>query len=124
MIGIRRGDYKRIGIGDARNENAGIASRNDDNLVPYAGSLEHIGEIGGLESFRQPSGVDSEAVAGSVRGKDEEQNVAVAVHPFCLRLQCCSERFDGGIAASLRVESHNNRISSESARDDLCSASR
>jgi hypothetical protein len=92
--------------------------------VPYAGSLEHIGEIGGLESFRQPSGVDSEAVAGSVRGKDEEQNVAVAVHPFCLRLQCCGERFDGGIAASLRVEAYDHRIGFEAARDDFRCAGR
>jgi hypothetical protein len=51
MVGIRRGDYKRISVGEARYENARIASRNDHDLVAHARSVEHVGEIGGRQRF-------------------------------------------------------------------------
>src|SRR6266550_71979 len=48
MVGIRRSDHQCISIGDGRYEDAGIASRNDDDLVSYAGSLEHPARLDGL----------------------------------------------------------------------------
>jgi hypothetical protein len=45
VVGICCGDYKRVGIGEARYEDARIASRNDYDLVSHARSIEHLGEI-------------------------------------------------------------------------------
>src|SRR6478672_11603377 len=101
MVGIRRSDHQCIRIGDGRYEYAGIASRNDDHLVSYASSVEHNGQIGRLERFSQPSRIDSKPLLGAVGGKDKKKNIPVAVHLLCLRLQCCSKRFDGRIAAGL-----------------------
>src|SRR5262245_10827803 len=119
MVGIRRSDHQRICIGDGRYEDAGIASRNDDRLVSYAGSLEHNGQIGRLERFSRPSGVDSKPLPGAVGGKDKKKNVLVAVHLLCFRLQRCSKRFDGRIATCLGVESYDNRVGSKSVRNDF-----
>jgi hypothetical protein len=47
-------------------------------------------------------------VAGAVRRKDEKQNVALAIHRFCRRLQCCCKRFDSRIAA-FSIEFYDNR---------------
>jgi hypothetical protein len=51
MMRIRCGDYKRVRIGEARYEDARIASRNDHDLVSHARSVEHFGEIGWRERF-------------------------------------------------------------------------
>ena len=119
MVGIRRSDHQCISIGDEGYEDAGIASRNDDDLVSYAGSREHAGEIGRLERFSRPSRVDSKPLLGAVGGQDKKKNVPVAVHFLCLRLQCCSKRFDGRIATCPGVESYNNRVGSKPVRDDF-----
>src|SRR6266566_6998996 len=119
MVGIRRSDHQCISIGDGRYEDARIASRNDDDLVSYAGSFEHAGEIGRLERFSRPSRVDSKPLMRAVGGKDKKKNVPVAVHLLCLRLQRCSERFDGRIATCLAVESYDNRVGPKSVRDDF-----
>src|SRR6476659_6426748 len=119
MVGIRRSDHQCIRIGDGGYEHAGIASRNDDHLVSYASSVEHNGQIGRLERFSQPSRIDSKPLLGAVGGKDKKKNIPVAVHLLCLRLQCCSKRFDGRIAAGLGVESYDNRVGSKSVRDDF-----
>src|SRR6266403_1992971 len=119
MVGIRRSDHQCIRIGDRRYEDAGIASRNNNHLVSYAGSLEHAGEIGRLERFSRASGGDSKPLLGAVGGKDKKKNIPVAVHLLCLRLQRFSKRFDGGIATCLGVESYDNRAGSKSVRDDF-----
>src|SRR3989442_3496215 len=119
MVSIRRSNHQCISIGDGRYEDAGIASRNDDHLVSYAGSLEQDGQIGRLEHFNRPSRGDSKPLLGAVGGKDKKKNVPVTVHLLCRRLQRCSKRFDGRIATCLCVESHDNWVGSQSVRDDL-----
>src|SRR5262245_14932 len=119
MVAICRSDHQCINIGDGGYEAAGIASRNVDALVSYAGSIEHAGEIGRLERFSRVSRRDSKPLLGAVGGKDKKKNVPVAVHLLCLRLQRFSKCFDGRIATCLGVESYDNRVGSKSVRDDL-----
>src|SRR5262245_24739922 len=119
MVGIGCSDHQCIGIGDGSYEDARIASRNDNDLVSYPSLLEHLGETGRIERFRPPSRGDSEAIAGAMRGQNAKQNVALAVHLLCFRLQCRCKRFDSRTAASLGIEPNDNRVTSESARHDL-----
>src|SRR5215467_10111355 len=62
---------------------------------------------------------DRKPIAGAVRRKDQKQNVALAIHLFCLRLQCCSKRFDSRVAARFCVGSYNHRVTPEPICDDL-----
>src|SRR4029079_6229154 len=91
---ICRGDDKRISISETRYEDARQASRNDHDLISHSRAAEHLGEIGWLEGFGWPSCHDGKAIAGAVRRKNQKQNVALAIHLFCLRLQCCCKRLD------------------------------
>ena len=93
--------------------------------MSHAGSLEHLGEFGWLERFSQPPPRgDGEAVGRAVRSENDKQNVALAIHLFCLCLQCCCKRFDGRTTACLGIESHDHRAAPESARHDLCRTGR
>ena len=49
VVSVRRGDYQRISISQARYEDARIASRNDHDLVSHSRAAEHFGEMGWLE---------------------------------------------------------------------------
>src|SRR5262249_5794207 len=82
-------------------------------------AAEHLGEIGWLERFGQPTCYDSKAVARAVRGKDQKQNVAVAIHLFCFRLQCCCKRLGRRAAARLGVESYDHWVTPEPIRNNL-----
>ena len=119
VVSIRCGDHERIGIGNARYEDSGIAGRDDDDFGSYAGSPEHLGEIGWLERLHHLPCGDSEAVPRAAGGKDEKQNVALPIHFFCLGLKRRSKRLDGRVPASLGIETYNNRVGSEPARNDL-----
>src|SRR5437762_3390785 len=63
MMRIRGGDDQRVGSGDTRYENAGIARRDDDDLVPDSRLVEHAREIGWRERLLEPSRSDRKTVA-------------------------------------------------------------
>ena len=54
-----------------------------------------------------------------MRRKDQKQNVALTIHLFCLRLQCCCKRFDRRGAARLGIGFYDHRVTPEPIRDDL-----
>src|SRR6476646_1069409 len=119
VVSICRGDDKCFSIGETRYEDARIASRNDHDLVSHSRAAEHLRKIGWLESFDQPSCDDGKAIAGAVRRKDQKHNVALAIHPFCLRLQCCCKRLDSRAAARLGIVSYDHWVTPEPIGDDL-----
>ena len=105
MVSIRCGDDECISICEARNEDARIARRNDYDLMSHARLIEHITESGWFKDFTSPSRCDSKTVGRAVRRKDKKQNVTLAIHLFCLCIQCCCERFDRRTAALFCIKS-------------------
>src|SRR6267142_1416793 len=82
MISIGRGDDQRIGAGEMRDEDAGIAGRDDHRLMPHARARQHVGEIGGREHLGEPPCFDGEAGGGTMRGENQKQNVVLGIHPL------------------------------------------
>src|SRR5262245_23837820 len=81
--------------------------------------MKHLSEIGRRKRFNQPACRDCKPLTRAVRCEDDKQNVALAIHFFCLRLQCRRERRDGGVAACFAVEFYDHRATPEAVCDDL-----
>ena len=74
----------------------------------HARLVEHLGESGWPQRFSSPPRRDGKTVRRAVGREDEKKNVGIAIHLFCLGLQCCCKRFDGRTAACLGIESYDN----------------
>jgi hypothetical protein len=85
----------------------------------HARLVEHLGESGWPQRFSSPPRRDGKTVRRTVGREDEKKNVGIAIHLFCLGLQCCCKRFDGRTAACLGIESYDNWAMPESAFYDL-----
>jgi hypothetical protein len=80
MVGIGRGDEQHIGVGQTRDEDAGIAGRYNHHLMSHAGARQYVGEIRGREHLRELPRFDGKPLGGAVRGKDHKQNVSLGVY--------------------------------------------
>ena len=87
MVGIGRRDDQRIGVRETRDEDPGIAGRDDHHLVSHACPRQHLGEIRRRERLRKPPRLDCKAGAGAVRGENQKQNVVLGVRPIGCHLQ-------------------------------------
>jgi len=72
MVSVRRGHHKRIGSGEARYENAGIAGGDDHDLVSDTRPIEHLREFRRRQRRASAPGRDLEAIGRAVGGEDEK----------------------------------------------------
>src|SRR5262245_13831506 len=72
MVSVRRGYHKRIGSGEARYENAGIAGGDYHDLISHTRVVEHLHEFRRRQRRASAPGRDIEAIARAVGGEDEK----------------------------------------------------
>src|SRR6266851_3462112 len=123
MVGVGRSDNQHIWIREKRDEDSGIAGRDDHHLVSHAGPRQHASKLSRRERLREPPRLDCQAGWGAVRGENQKQNVVLGVQPIGCDLQRLGQGVDRCTSALLGIVLHVDRASVEAVRYDLCRAS-
>src|SRR5713101_6499527 len=61
MVGVGRSDNQHIWIREKRDEDSGIAGRDDHHLVSHAGPRQHASKLSRRERLREPPRLDCQA---------------------------------------------------------------
>src|SRR5260221_915944 len=72
MVSVRRGDHKRIGSGEARDENAGIAGPDDHDFVSHPRPVQTLRQFPRRRRRASSPSRDREAIGRAVGGEDEK----------------------------------------------------
>src|SRR5215204_3590484 len=116
-------DHERAPVSERGHEHARVARRNDHDAILRPARIEHLPQFNWGESvFAMPRN-DGEPIRATMRRKNDNQNVLVAVHRRSSRPQARGHGACGGKCAALAVETDNrfDRRSEPRLQNPRCS---